>query len=67
MRNKKAIKCIELLESIKINPERALIQRLDYVIECIRQEIMKNEFRQAAIKHSIEMKGSDVSSTIGEI
>lgn len=57
MKTKTALKCIEVLNSISINPNRALEQRLLFVKQFLEQEIVKNKIRANNIKNSKELKG----------
>lgn len=63
MRTKTALKCIEVLNSIILNPQRALTARIDFVNEHLQNEVIKNEMRKNAIKRSLkrgDRNGSEI-------
>lgn len=62
MRTNDALKLCEVLESIKLNKIN-IERRLSYVIESLKNEIVKNEFRGAKIKYS-KMKGGNGNGEI---
>jgi len=54
MRTKQIKKCMELVDSISINPVRALQPRLNYLRCCLEEELIKNERRRIEITKSKE-------------
>ena len=57
MKNKTAMKCIEVLNSILYKPQQALEAKVSFIREHIEYEIVKNQKRGIMIKKSKELKG----------
>lgn len=59
MKTKTAKKCLEIMDRMEI--ANSLIG-INYVRECLEQEVEKNEFRQKAIEESIKQGATPVDA-----